>query len=225
MTDLNHAFENAAPQDLLRWAVQTYSDKLAVVTSFQPTGIVILHMLQAIAPQTVVLSLDTGLLFPETYALMDTIEQRFKLRLIRVRPRQTVAEQTAAYGPNLWAHDPDTCCNLRKVVPLGVALSDYAAWITGLRRDQSTARQTVQMIAKDEKYGKIKLSPLATWTEQQVWSYIYTHDLPYNTLHDRQYPTIGCHTCTQPVNAGAIDLRAGRWIGHEKTECGLHTTR
>jgi phosphoadenosine phosphosulfate reductase len=220
---LNTAFESAYPQDILRWAAETYGDNLVVVTSFQPTGIATLHMLSEIAPHTTVLTLDTGLLFPETYALMDRLEQQLKLRLIRVRPAQTVEQQAVTYGANLWERDPDQCCNLRKTVPLRQSLVGYQAWITGLRRDQSTGRQSTPIVSWDTKYDMVKLSPLVVWTEDMVWTYIHAHDLPYNPLHDQQYPSIGCFPCTQPVAPGA-DKRAGRWAQHHKTECGIHVS-
>jgi phosphoadenosine phosphosulfate reductase len=219
---LNGEFETAYPQDILRWAAETYGDKLAVVTSFQPTGIVTLHMLSEIAPQIPVLTLDTGLLFPETYALMDALEQRLNLRLIRLRPAQNVAEQANTYGPNLWEREPDECCNLRKTLPLAEALVDYDAWITGLRRDQSAGRSNVPIIGLDKKHGKVKLSPFATWTEEMLWTYIHAYDLPYNMLHNQGYPSIGCYPCTKAVDPNSQDKRAGRWANHAKTECGIH---
>jgi phosphoadenosine phosphosulfate reductase len=222
LTALDATFETAYPQDALAWAAHTFGDKLAVVTSFQPTGIVTLHMLSEIAPDTPVLTLDTGLLFPETYALMDTLEQRLHLNLIRVRPAQTVAEQADAYGPELWTREPDVCCNLRKTVPLDQALVGYEAWITGLRRDQSAGRANTPIVSWDKKYDKVKLSPFATWTESMIWTYIHAHELPYNTLHDQGYPSIGCYPCTRPVDPGSQDKRAGRWANHTKTECGIH---
>lgn len=223
LSNLNAQFEQAAPQDVLRWATQTYGDQLAVVTSFQPTGIVTLHMLAEIAPQTPILTLDTGLLFPETYALIDQVEARFKLRLTRIRPAQSVEQQAAAYGAALWTRDPDQCCNLRKVIPLADALTGYDAWITGLRRDQSATRANTPIVSWDARKGKVKISPLATWTERMIWTYIEAYDLPYNPLHDQHYPTIGCVPCTQPVDPASGDLRAGRWAGSAKTECGIHT--
>jgi phosphoadenosine phosphosulfate reductase len=199
---LNSDFEARYPQDILRWAAETYGDRLAVVTSFQPTGIVTLHMLSELAPQTPVLTLDTGLLFPETYALMDALEQRLTLRLIRIRPVQTVTEQASKYGPNLWEREPDECCNLRKTLPLAEALADYDAWITGLRRDQSAGRSNVPVIGLDKKHSKVKLSPFV--------------------LHDQGYPSIGCYPCTRAVDPNSHDKRAGRWANHAKTECGIH---
>jgi phosphoadenosine phosphosulfate reductase len=222
LTELNTAFEGGYPEDALRWAAETYGDKLAVVTSFQPTGIVTLHMLSEIAPNTPVLTLDTGLLFPETYALMDELEERLNLNLIRIRPAQTIQQQAESFGAELWDRDPDQCCNLRKTVPLNLALDGYEAWSTGLRRDQTAGRKATPIVSWDTKYNNVKLSPFATWTEEMIWTYIAAHELPYNKLHDQNYPSIGCFTCTHPVAPDAIDKRAGRWVKHEKTECGIH---
>lgn len=221
ITDLNAAFETQAPQDILRWTVETYGTGLASVTSFQPTGIVILHMLREIAPETPVLTLDTGLLFPETYALIDDLEARFDLRLTRLHAELTVERQAEQYGAALWEREPNLCCAIRKTAPLDAVLGQYPAWITGLRRDQSEGRGTTPIISWDRKHGNIKLAPLATWTESMVWTYIHAYELPYNALHDQHYPSIGCYPCTRAVAADG-DIRAGRWVGHNKTECGIH---
>jgi len=221
ISDLRSRFENAYPQEVLRWATSTFGEKLAVVTSFGPTGIVTLHMLHSIAPQTTVLTLDTGLLFPETYRLIDEIEERFRLNLIRVRPQLSVKEQASQHGDALWERDPDSCCMMRKTVPLGEALDGYAAWIAGVRRDQSSQRASTPIIAHEPRYGRVKINPLATWDEDMVWTYIRTHDLPYNKLHDQGYPSIGCLTCTKAVTVNEY-TREGRWAGRGKTECGIH---
>ena len=222
---LNAEFDNASPNTILEWAARTYGEKLAVVTSFQPTGIATLHMLAEIAPHTAVLTLDTELLFPETYSLMDDLEQRLNLKLIRVKPALTVEQQAREYGAALWERNPDACCQIRKVAPLGPALDGYAAWITGLRRDQS-GRAATPVISWDKKYQKVKICPFANWTEDMIWLYIQSHELPYNVLHDQGYPSIGCNTpvCTQPVTDGT-DERSGRWVNHQKTECGIHVTQ
>lgn len=220
---INQDFETADPYSVLRWATQTFGEKLTVVTSFQPTGIVTLHMLSEIAPATSVLTLDTGVLFPETYALIETLEQRLNLNLTRVRPRQTVREQAEDYGDELWKANPDLCCQLRKVEPLGPALESYDAWITGLRRDQHN-RTNTPIVSWDKKYNKVKLSPFANWDEEMIWVYIEAHELPYNALHDMGYASIGCNTpyCTAPTNENDNE-RSGRWVHRTKTECGLHT--
>lgn len=222
LQQLDQEFNGADPVTILRWAARTFGDKLAVVTSFQPTGIVALHMLQAIAPDTPVLTLDTGLLFPETYHLMDDLEKRLKLKLIRITPALTVQQQAAQYGSALWERDPDQCCHMRKVVPLNTALAGYDAWVAGLRRDQS-GRAAIPVVSWDRRYQKVKLSPFANWSEGMVWQYIDDHGLPYNALHDQGYPSIGCNTstCTRPVPDGENE-RAGRWVNHDKTECGIH---
>ncbi len=209
------------PEDILHWAATTYGERLAVVTSFQITGIVTLHILHELGLAADVVTVDTGLLFPETYDLMNRLQDRLKFNLVPARAELTVEQQAAQYGDALWSRDPDSCCRMRKVVPLDKALVGYDAWITGLRRDQSKTRSTIQAISWDKRNEKVKISPLADWTEEMVWTYIHAYDLPYNPLHDKGYPTIGCWPCTQAVAEGG-DMRAGRWVGSSKTECGIH---
>lgn len=215
--------ESASPQDILQWAAEQYGDRLAVVTSFQPTGIVTLHMLSEIAPKTPIITLDTEFLFPETYNLMTQVESLFNLNVIRVKPEMSAEQQAAVYGDNLWAHNPDQCCHIRKTIPLKQVLSGYNAWITGLRRDQSTRRASTPIISWDSRNNLMKLCPFANWTEEMIWTYIFAHELPYNELHDQNYPSIGCVHCTQPIAPGD-DLRSGRWVNHQKTECGIHVS-
>ena len=213
--------EEASPQEILQFAVEQFGDGLAVVTSFQPTGIVTLHMLQQIAPATTVITLDTGFLFPETLRLIEELTARFDLDLFRIQPQLSPAQQALAHGPELWERNPDLCCHLRKVLPLRNALRDYSAWIAGLRRDQSASRSNIPVIDWDNNNQLLKLSPFATWTSDQVWEWIHRHDLPYNSLHTQGYPSIGCTHCTHPVlmNGGG---RSGRWQDFDKSECGLH---
>lgn len=226
---LNREFETADPKSILRWAVGQYGDRLAIVTSFQPTGIVTLHMLHELEREcgvrVPVLTLDTGLLFPETYALIDQVEARFNLNLKRVRPTQSVAEQAFAHGETLWERNPDQCCNLRKVVPLDTALQGYRAWVSGVRRDQSGRGSARIISSQSAQSGRVKLLPFANWDERMIWTYIHAYELPYNTLHDQGYPSIGCapSSCTQAVTAGGRDERAGRWANSNKTECGIHS--
>jgi phosphoadenosine phosphosulfate reductase len=221
ITQLQIEFENAYPQDVLAWAANTYGRCLAVVTSFQPTGIVTLHMLSEIAPNTPVLTLDTGLLFPETHHVMNELEARLNLNLIRVKPPLSVQQQADVHGSALWETDPNLCCNLRKVVPLNHALNGYQAWITGLRRDQSRGRANTPVVAWDARNQRVKISPLATWTEDMIWAYIDAYELPYNELHDQGYPSIGCWPCTAPVSGEGYS-REGRWASTGKIECGIH---
>lgn len=221
ISERQRALEEAPPQHILRWAAQTFGKQLAIVTSFGPTGMVTLHMMSEIAPNTPVLTLDTGLLFPETYALIDEVERLLGLNLIRATPRLSLEAQAAEYGDALWERNSDQCCMLRKTVPLGEALDGYTAWIAGVRRDQSAKRAQVPIIAWDPRYQRIKLNPLATWTEDMVWSYISAHRLPYNPLHDQGYPSIGCLTCTRVVHGSGYS-REGRWSDSVKMECGIH---
>ena len=221
IAELSEQFESANPQDILRWSSETYENKLAVVTSFQITGIVTLHMLQDIAPQTPILTLDTGYLFPETSDLIDTLEQQFNLNLTRIRPRQTPQQQARDYGDRLWERNPDRCCHLRKTIPLRDTLQGYDAWVTGLRRDQSPSRMNTPLISIDKHTGLIKIAPFANWTEDMLWTYIHAYELPYNPLHDMDYPSIGCWACTKAVDDGD-DMRSGRWSNNSKTECGIH---
>ena len=218
---LQTELEDASPQDILRHAVETFGRKTVIVTSFQVTGIVTLHMLQDIAPDIRVYTLDTGLLFPETYALIDELETRWSLNLIRVKPKQTVTEQAATHGDALWERNPNQCCNLRKVVPLKSALRDVDAWFTGIRRDQSPTRVNTPVIQWDERNKRVKYAPFAQWTEDMIWTYIHAYELPYNALYNQGYPSIGCFPCTQAVAPGD-DIRAGRWANQSKTECGIH---
>jgi len=221
LTELNQQFERGDPQTILRWAVETYGERLALVTSFQPTGLVMLHMLLELAPRISILTLDTGVLFPETYALIERWERDFDLMITRLRPAQTIEQQAETHGAALWSRDPDLCCQLRKTIPLADALRGYDAWITGIRRDQAETRRTSAVIAWDSKYNNVKLAPLATWTEDMVWTYIRAYNLPYNPLHDQRYFSIGCQPCTRAVTPGE-EGRAGRWSGQAKTECGIH---
>ncbi|MDD9956272.1 MAG: phosphoadenylyl-sulfate reductase [Anaerolineaceae bacterium] len=213
--------ESASPQEILRFAVDQFGEGLVVVTSFQPTGIVTLHMLQQIAPGTKVITLDTGFLFPETHHLIEELTARFDLHLNRIYPQLNPAQQALAHGPELWERNPDLCCHLRKVLPLRNALRDYSAWIAGLRRDQSSRRSGISVIDWDNNNQLLKLSPFATWTSDQIWDWIHRHDLPYNDLHAQGYPSIGCTHCTHPVFEDSAG-RSGRWQDFDKTECGLH---
>lgn len=213
--------ETQPPQKILRHAVEHFGQRLAVVTSFQITGVVTLHMLQDIMPDVRVYTLDTGLLFPETYALMDELEQRWELNLTRVQPQQSVSEQADEHGEALWVRNADLCCHLRKVVPLREVLTEQNAWISGVRRDQSAARANTPVVGWDERNALVKYNPFAMWTEDMLWAYIGAHDLPYNALYERGYPSIGCAPCTRPVVRGR-DARAGRWTDQAKTECGIH---
>ena len=206
-------------------ALATYRGKIALACSFGgPAGMVLLDLVVARDRSVPVYYLDTGLLFESTYALVDRVRERYGIEPIAVRPELTVAQQAARFGEALWARDPDACCALRKVEPQRAFLAGYDAWITGIRRDQSSSRANAQTISRDVNAGGIaKIAPLADWTSADVWSYVMAHDVPYNPLNDRGFPSLGCTHCTRAIVPGE-DPRAGRWSGIEKLECGLHAS-
>ncbi len=214
-------FSHSYPHEIIAWASHRFGDGLVMATGFGPEGIVILHIVQQVAPGTQVFYLDTDLLFPETYQLRDQLEARFGIRFTRVAPPMSVSEQNEQIAPELWATQPDQCCRIRKVEPLRTFLKDKKAWITGIRRDQTSLRANAQPIEWDKANGLVKVNPLLNWTQEQVWTYLHLFELPYNVLHTRGYPSIGCAPCTRPVMDGA-DPRSGRWMGHKKVECGIH---
>lgn len=222
-TDFSHINAWLAGQSLealLQWGLSTFGDKLALVTSFGPTGMVILDHLARLSPGIKVITIDTDFLFEETYALREQVQRRYPIQLEIRKSALTPAAQARAYQPALWQANPDLCCHLRKVLPLAEVLAHYEAWLAGLRRDQSATRAEAPLVAWDSKYRLVKINPLAHWTRSQVWNYLLENNVPYNRLHDQGYASIGCTHCTQA--AAATYERAGRWQGHNKVECGLH---
>ena len=226
--------EGRLPEDVLLWGLDHFDAGpaldaqpaagragLALATGFGPEGVVLMHMLSQLAPDSSVFYTDTDLLFDETYALRDQLSERLGIQFTRIHSGLSLDEQAAQHGPALWAHDPDRCCQLRKVAPLRQYLRTKAAWISSIRRDQTAIRAGAGLVEWDRANGLVKLNPLAAWTSGQVWSYVLKHDLPYNPLHDQGFPSIGCWPCTKAVAAGA-DPRSGRWVGQDKTECGIH---
>ncbi|SFE36290.1 phosphoadenylyl-sulfate reductase [Alteribacillus iranensis] len=208
--------------DILRWAYGMYDDNIVYACSLGAEGMVLLDLISKVQPGANVIFLDTEFHFQETYQLLEKVQKRFsQLSIHVVKPRISQDEQSKQYGDELWKKDPDTCCSLRKMMPLEKELAHYDAWISGLRREQSPSRKNTQFINPDARFKSIKVCPLIHWTWDDVWAYITTHDLPYNTLHDQNYPSIGCFHCTTAVTDGE-DGRNGRWKGMGKTECGLH---
>jgi phosphoadenosine phosphosulfate reductase len=213
--------EERPAEEVLAWAVDRFAGRIVLTCSWQMQSSVLVDMLDRIGAEIRIVELDTGLLFPETYETRDRLIERYDLTVERVDPPQTVAEQALSEGPELWRRDPDRCCALRKVAPLGRALVGMDAWITGIRRVQSPGRLTARKVDMDESRGVVKIQPLVDWTDEDVVGYLYAHDVPYNPLHDQGYPSIGCTPCTRAVREGE-DARAGRWAHKGKTECGLH---
>lgn len=215
------SLERAGAEQTLRWAFDTFGPQICLACSFGAEDMVLLHMSSHLRPGLDVFYLDTGLLFEETYRLIEEASRRYPVRILRVAPRLTLDEQAARFGEALWRRDPDRCCTLRKVEPLREFLAGYRAWITGVRRQQATTRAGTRAVEWDGRFGLVKVNPLVAWSREQVWQYIREQRVPYNPLHDRGYPSLGCRPCTTPVAPGE-DERAGRWRGFPKTECGLH---
>ena len=217
----SEALEGRAPAEVLQWAADRFASRVAMATGFGAEGCVLIHLIAEHELPIDLFTLDTGLLFPETYELWQRLECRYGVRIRGIEPALTLEAQALEYGDALWTRDPDRCCALRKVAPLSGALSGVDAWITAIRRQQTAERAASRVIEHDARHDVLKVNPLVAWSEREVWSFIETHDIPYNRLHHSGYPSIGCHPCTTPVAEGE-DPRAGRWRGREKTECGLH---
>jgi len=220
---ISDRFEAASPQEILRWAVETFHPRLTMATAFGAEGCAIIHMLAEIEPAVHLFNLETGYQFPETLALRERLQERYGVFVELVRADQSVEEMERAHGGPIYHRDPNLCCYIRKVEPLRRKLAEgYDAWISAIRRDQTPDRASAGIVEWDAKFGLVKVNPLANWTKGQVWSFLLEHTIPYNPLHDQGYPSIGCWPCTRAVGAGEED-RDGRWSGHAKTECGLHS--
>ena len=211
--------ELAPAEVILEWAVATFGERFCVTSSMADA--VLAHLASTVAPGLDVVFLDTGYHFAETIGTRDAVEATLPVNLISITPKQSVEEQDAAYGKDLFARDPDLCCALRKVKPLEEALAGYDAWATGLRRAETHNRVIAPVIGWDERKGKVKVSPLARWSDEQVERYIADNAILVNPLQYDGYPSIGCWPCTRRVAPGE-DPRSGRWAGTGKTECGIH---
>jgi len=211
--------ETATPFEVLRWATETFGDRFAI-TSSMGDG-VLAAMVSTVASEVDVVFLDTGYHFAETIGTRDAVDQVYDVHVRTVLPLLTVGQQDAQHGPELWRRDPDACCALRKVEPLSRSLEGYDAYASGIRRDETAARATMGVVEWDPRRGKVKVNPLATWTQDQVDAYVVEHGVLVNPLAYDGYPSIGCAPCTRRVAPGQ-DPRSGRWAGTVKTECGLH---
>jgi phosphoadenosine phosphosulfate reductase len=212
--------EEATAADVVRWAADSFGDRVCVTASMADA--VLLHLASQARPGVDVVFLDTGYHFAETLGTRDAVAAAYAVHVVNVAPEQTVAEQDAQYGPRLYERDPGQCCHLRKVLPLQRALTGYDAWMTGLRRDESPTRAETPVVSWDERRRKVKIAPLARWTDADVEAYVAEHRILVNPLLADGYPSIGCAPCTRRTNPGE-DPRAGRWAGFLKTECGIHT--
>jgi len=213
--------EGWSAEEVVRWGLTEFHPQAAIASSFGAEDVALIDIAARLRTDIRVFTLDTDFLFAETYELIAKIEQKYGIRVERVKSLYTPEAQAAKFGAKLWTIDPNQCCSLRKVEPLKTKLASLDAWITGIRRDQAPTRANAKKIEWDNSFGLVKMNPLADWTWEKTWEYIREHDVPYNPLHEQNYPSIGCVQCTRQVQPGE-DPRAGRWSGFAKKECGLH---
>lgn len=216
----SRAADEASPAEVVAWVAANVGVRQAAVACSMADA-ALPHLVAEHLPGVDVLFLETGYHFAETTFTRGEVAERLDVRIVDVTPVQTVREQDAEFGKDLFARDPALCCARRKVEPLQRALGDYEVWFTGVRRDESPTRTDTPLITWDERNGLIKVNPVAAWSFDDLIDYAGTHDVPVNPLIANGYPSIGCAPCTKPVAAGE-DPRSGRWAGLAKTECGLH---
>jgi phosphoadenosine phosphosulfate reductase len=219
---LSHSLEGQSVEATLRDAANRFPGRLTFATGLGIEDCVLIDVIGRNKLNVDLFTLDTGVLFPETYELWRRLQERYGVTIRAVRGAQTLEQQAQTHGAALWTREPDKCCDLRKVQPLRAELAKFDAWITGIRRDQTPDRANAQIVEPDKKFSLVKVSPLVAWTNKDVWSYVARNNVPYNPLHDHGYPSVGCQPCTSSVKAGE-DPRAGRWRGTSKNECGLHS--
>jgi phosphoadenosine phosphosulfate reductase len=226
LADLEEAslqLATASPEEIIAWGVERYAPYLTMATAFGAEGCVILSMLARIAPDTYVFNLETGYQFPETLDLRDRIADKYGIEVDLLQPDLSVTEYEALHGGPLYRTNSKQCCFDRKIRTLQRVSEVMHAWMSGIRGDQTKDREKAGVVSWDQKFGLVKISPLYRWTKADVWKRITDEKIPYNPLHDKGYPSIGCWPCTRAVEAGETDERAGRWSGMRKTECGLHS--
>ncbi len=220
--------ESWSPQEIFRWALDRFHPRIALASSFGVEDVALIDMMCKIRRDARIFTLDTGRLPVETYEVMERIREKYQISIEVYFPEREVVEklerEKGFYSFRQSIEERKYCCGIRKVEPLGRALSSLDAWITGLRRDQAVTRGSVQIVERDAAHNNIvKVNPLAAWSEKQVWDYVRENGVPYNLLHDQGYPSIGCAPCTRTIKPGE-DIRAGRWWWEnpETKECGLH---
>jgi phosphoadenosine phosphosulfate reductase len=212
---------DATAEQLLAWTAETFGDNFIVASNMQDA--VLVELAAKARPGVDVLFLDTGYHFAETIGTRDAVDTVYDVRIVNARPEHTVPEQDSLLGRDLFARDPNQCCALRKVVPLQNTLAGYDAWVTGVRRVEAPTRANTPLVTYDEKFGLVKINPLAAWTDEDMDAYIAEHHVLVNPLVAEGYPSIGCAPCTLKPAPGA-DKRSGRWAGTGKIECGLHNS-
>lgn len=222
---LNEQLAAAEPEDILAWAIRSFPYQTAMTSSFQASGIVLIHMLRKISFDFPIFFIDTGYHFPETVDFKNRLVREWRLNVHTIIPVMSKAEQYHIHGPRLFERDPDLCCRLNKVEPLAALQKELElkGWISALRRDQAETRKGLKAVMKDEA-GTLRIHPLLNWDRERVWAYVDRHGLPTNPLYDQGYASIGCFPpcCTTKSEPGS-DERSGRWAGKGKVECGLHS--
>ena len=227
---LNQEFEGKKPEEILAWAVREFSGRIALSSSFGPESGVLLHMVSRIEANVPILFLETGYHFPETLEYKATLTKLFGLTNamdLKADPKRK-AEVVKQYEGVPYEKNPDLCCQINKVEPVDLALKDYEAWISGIRRHQTDFRKSIRVVEEYRRKGETegtflyKISPLANFTSREMWWYLKEHNIPKHPLYDKGYLSVGCWPCTRPVQPGD-DERSGRWAGKAKTECGIHT--
>jgi phosphoadenosine phosphosulfate reductase len=213
--------DGASAMDLLRWTDENFGGSYIVASNMQDA--VLVDLAAKVRPGVDVLFLDTGYHFVETIGTRDAVEAVYDINVVNVTPENSVEKQDELYGKDLFAREPNECCRMRKVEPLGKALRGYSAWVTGIRRVEAPTRAKAPFISWDKAFGLVKINPLAAWTDEDMQSYIDVNDVLVNPLVFEGYPSIGCAPCTAKPVEGA-DPRSGRWAGLSKTECGLHAS-
>ncbi|GGJ79056.1 phosphoadenosine phosphosulfate reductase [Pilimelia anulata] len=213
------ALEEATAERIVEWAAGEFGERFCVTSSFADA--VLAHLVSRVVPGVDVVFLDTGLHFPETLRVRDEAARQLPIKVRSIRAPMTVGQQDGRYGPRLFHRDPDSCCAIRKIMPLRDALSGYDAWAAGLRRDESPARARTPVVDYDANRQMVKVAPLARWTAADVDAYIDRYDVPVSSLLSDGYASVGCWPCTRRTAPGE-DPRAGRWPLFDKTECGLH---
>jgi phosphoadenosine phosphosulfate reductase len=213
------ALDGASAEAVIEWAVETFGERFCVTSSFADA--VLAHVAGRVAPGIEVVFLDTGLHFDETLAVRDRVRATIPVTVVSVRPDLTVGQQDGEFGPRLFARSPDECCQMRKVEPLERQLANYDAWAAGLRRADGPSRANTREVFFEASRGKVKVAPLAAWSDEDVQAYIERYDVPVNELLSNGYASVGCWPCTRRTRPGE-DARGGRWALFDKTECGLH---
>lgn len=227
IAELNERFKDATAEEVIDWFLEEYKGKIALSSSLSIEDQVLTHLIVEKDPTARIFTLDTGRLFPETYQLIDRTNLTYNIKIEVFFPDyHEVQRMVREEGINLFYNSIESrhrCCAIRKLEPLRRAFKGFDVWICGLRHQQSVTRKNMQLVEWDDMHGLIKVNPLINWTEQEVWDYIHQHHVPYNKLHDKGYPSIGCEPCTRAVKPGE-DVRSGRWWWEDpdKRECGLH---